>query len=237
MFIKKNLILFVSFIFLFPMYSEAAEGDVYNFNWLDPDKEVYVLQNRKFRKKGRLHVNGGFGLTTGEAFVDATVFQGRVGYFFKEEFGFEFLYSQNSGKENSTAATVRNEGSAGSIPFRRIIQSYSGGMLLWSPFYAKVNTFNKILYFDWIIGLGVAKIDEENNKDEFLNINNRSNQIAESHTGLMWDTALKFYVNENVDIRLDLTAIHYQAEQAALTNTKKTWYSNWDLALSLGYSF
>ena len=237
MFIKSLVVFLISFITLVSPKVKAAEGDIYNFNWLDPDKEVYVLQNRKFRKKGKVHVNGGFGLTTGKAFVDANVIQGRVGYFFKEEFGFEFLYSKNSGKENSTAATVRNEGSAGSIPFRRIVQDYAGGMLMWSPFYAKVNTFNKIVYFDWIIGLGMAKINEENNREEFLNIGSRSINTPESHTGIMWDTALKFYINQNVDLRLDLTGIHYQADQAAVSNPTKTWYSNWDLSLSLGYSF
>ncbi len=34
----------------------ASEKNVYDFSWLDQDKEVYVLQNRKFRKKNKLYV-------------------------------------------------------------------------------------------------------------------------------------------------------------------------------------
>src|SRR5690606_16916020 len=112
----------------------AAEGDTYNFSWLDPDKEVYVLQSRKFRKNGRAYVNAGGGITTSGAFVSAKNIQGRAGYFFKEEWGFEFLYSMNSGSENETAKSVRNEGSSGSVPFRRIVDKYYGAMIMWSPF-------------------------------------------------------------------------------------------------------
>ena len=72
--------------------------------------------------------------------------QARFGFFFTEELGVEFLYSKNSGKENDTAQSVRRgpDGS-GTIPFRRIIDQYYGAYFLWSPFYAKVNTFNKII--------------------------------------------------------------------------------------------
>ena len=114
----------------------------------------------------------GGGITTSGAFVDSTVIQGRAGYFFREEWGFELVYSMNNGDENATAKSVRSEGTAGSIPFRRIVDNYMGGMILWSPFYAKINTFNQIIYVDWIIGLGVAKLEETNNQVEFLTNNN-----------------------------------------------------------------
>ncbi|GAB4009509.1 MAG: hypothetical protein Fur0010_00250 [Bdellovibrio sp.] len=228
-------------LFLLPMLFVtvmASERDVYNFSWLDPDKEVYVLQNRKYRKDGKFHVNLGAGLTTSGAFVDAKTFQGRAGYFFREDWGFEFLYAKNSGTENATAASVRSDGVSGSIPFRRIVDSYMGGMLMWSPFYAKINTFNKIIYLDWLLGLGVAKIEETNNRDEFLTGLISSAQTTGSHTGLMWDTSLKFYLNENWDIRTDLTVVHYKAEKPTRSSTKEeSYYSNWDFSLSLGYSF
>jgi outer membrane beta-barrel protein len=228
-----------SFIFLGQLTSTiAAEGDTYSFSWLDPDKEVFVLQNRKFRKAGRLHLNIGAGLTTSGAFVDATTFQGRAGYFFKEDWGFEVVYSLNSGEENSTALSLRNEGSSGSVPFRRIVDNYMGGMVLWSPFYAKINTFNTIIYLDWIIGAGIAKLEETNNLIEFTTTPGNDVGTTLSHTGIMWDTGLKFYINQNFDVRMDLTVVHYKADKAVRNGTaESTYYSNWDLAFSLGYSF
>lgn len=216
----------------------AAEGDTYSFTWLDPDKEVYVLQNRKYRKAGRMHLNIGTGVTTSGAFVDATTFQGRAGYFFKEDWGFEAVYAINNGKENGTAASLRSDGTSGSVPFRRIVDNYMGGMILWSPFYSKINTFNTIIYLDWIIGAGVAKLEESNNYQEFAINPNDETQTTESHTGFMWDAGLKFYLNENFDIRTDLTVVHYKANKPIRNGVgESTYYSNWDFAISLGYSF
>ncbi|ATH06620.1 hypothetical protein BIY24_01315 [Halobacteriovorax marinus] len=222
---------------LFSFQSYAAEGDAYDFSWLDPDKEVFVLQNRKFRKAGRLHATGGFGFTTSGAFVDAKAFQGRVGYFIKEEFGVEFLYSKNSGEENSTATSVRNPGGPGSFPFRRIVDNYMGAMFLWSPFYNKINTFNKIIYMDWILGIGFAKLEETNNRNEITSSGGDTSLTTESHTGLMWDIGAKFYITERWDIRIDLTSVNYKAMEAKTVGAEEILYSNYDLTVALGITF
>lgn len=231
------LIFLITNFFVIPL-SFAGEDNVYSFSWLDPDKEVYVLQNRKFRKKGKVHLNAGFGMTTSGAFVDATSIQARAGFFFKEDWGVDFVYAQNSGEENGTAASVRNAGSSGSVPFRRITDNYMGGMLMWSPFYMKINTFNTILYVDWMIGIGYAKLQETNNKEELINATKV--ETTETHGGIMWGTALKFFVTEMISVRADLTAVHYEAskifggaEDTANTNR----YQNFDLSLAIGLNF
>jgi len=237
---KKNLAFtaLTTLIFSFVITSVyAAEDQTYNFSWLDQDKEVYVLQNRKFRKAGKLHVSAGAGMTTSGPFVDATTLQTRFGFFFREEWGAEFVYSKNSGEENSTAALLRNEGGAGSVPFRRIVDNYMGGMILWSPFYTKINTFNKIIYLDLILGVGIAKLEETNNKKEFLSQSLDTDETIESHTGIMWNVGAKFFINERFSLRTDLTTVHYQAEVASDASTEKAWNENFDLALSLGVSF
>ena len=102
----KALFLLLSLLLTTKLF--ASEKDIYEFSWLDPDKEVYVLQNRKFRKAGHLHLNAGGGITTSGAFVSSTAIQGRAGYFMTEDFGIEGLYSKNNGKENDTAKGVRS---------------------------------------------------------------------------------------------------------------------------------
>lgn len=213
----------------------ASEKDIYEFSWLDPDKEVYVLQNRKFRKAGHLHVNAGGGITTSGAFVDSTAIQGRVGYFMTEDFGFEGLYSKNSGKENETAKGVRNTGGGtGSTPFRRIVDNYWGVMATWAPFYSKINTFNKIVYMDWIFGVGYGQLKEKNNK---LDIQNgySSPETLESHSGVIWEVGMMFYLDQSFSIRTDLTAIHYSAPN--IKTAGSSMKSNFDATVSLGYSF
>ena len=64
---KKNLALYLLLAIMgcVDMHSAfAAVDDDYNFSWLDPDKKIYVLQNRKFRKANaaQLFLMGGMGL-------------------------------------------------------------------------------------------------------------------------------------------------------------------------------
>jgi outer membrane beta-barrel protein len=215
-----------------------ASSNTYNFSWLDPDKEVFVLQNRRYRKAGRLHLNVGAGITTSGAFVDSTTLQGRGGFFFKEEWGAEIVYANNSGKENSAAEMLRNQGGgAGSVPFRRIVNNYLGGMILWAPFYSKINTFNSIIYLDWIFGLGFAKLEEENNRQEFNTGAIQLEPTVESHTGPMWNLGTKFFINERFNLRLDLTTIHYKARTGSDATNEESWNTNYDLAISFGVNF
>lgn len=213
----------------------AAEGDLYDFSWLDKDKEVYVLQNRKFKKKNRFHFAGGYGKTISGAFVDATTMQFRGAYFFTEELGFEFLYSKNSGQENEAAASVRDDGNgSGTVPFRRIVDGYYGGMITWAPFYSKINTFNKIVYLDFIFGLGLAQIEETNNRNDFENQGN-TGDTTETHTGIMWNAAAKFYLTEMWNVRFDINAVHYQAKRARVDiDAEDYWYNNFDMTLAIG---
>lgn len=235
---SKVLASLVLFTLVFTTNLFASEKDIYEFSWLDPDKEVFVLQNRKFRKAGHLHLNLGAGITTSGAFVDSTAIQGRAGYFVTEDYGLEVIYSKNNGKENDTAKGVRNTGGGtGTTPFRRMIQSYTGAMFLWSPFYSKINTFNSIVYMDWIFGVGYASLTEKNNKLAF-NVGNSTDddvETEESHSGVMWEAGMKFYLTESLSVRTDLTAIHYKADNVASTGA--TYKSNFDATVSLGYSF
>ncbi len=234
---KKILFFFCAMLFLLIDISTsyAGEDSTYDFAWLDPDKKVYVLQNRKFFKNRKIHVSLGGGITTSGAFVDSNNIQGRVGYFFSEDWGFEGVFSKNSGKENVTAESVRQ---SGTIPFRRVVDDYMGGMILWSPFYGKVNTFGAIVYFDWILGLGYGKLNEHNNKEAVVNRINETDK-NESHSGIMWTTGLKFYLSQSWYVRFDVTTMHYKALSPAAITTggKQKYYSNYDLALSLGANF
>jgi outer membrane beta-barrel protein len=233
----KFLSLFLLSSFFLTSKAYSSEKDIYEFSWLDPDKEVYVLQNRKFKKAGHLHLNAGGGITTSGAFVNSTAIQGRFGYFFTEDFGLEGLYSKNSGKENDTAAGVRSSGpqGTGTTPFRRIVENYWGAMALWSPFYSKINTFNTIIYMDWIFGVGYASLTEKNNKLAFQSASLANQATTETHSGIIWEAGLKFYLNQTFSIRTDLIAIHYSTTNISTPGT--SYKSNFDTTISLGYSF
>ena len=73
---SKLLALFLLLSLVLSTQAFASEKDIYEFSWLDPDKEVYVLQNRKYKKSGHIHLNAGGGVTTSGAFDDSTAIQG-----------------------------------------------------------------------------------------------------------------------------------------------------------------
>ncbi|MFZ4713956.1 MAG: outer membrane beta-barrel domain-containing protein [Bacteriovoracaceae bacterium] len=228
--------LFTLIVLMMTSLVYASESSVYDFSWLDADKEVYVLQNRKFRKDKKLYLSGLAGITTSGSFVDAMSYQGRVGYFFTEEFGVELLYSKNMSKKNETYKNVQ---ASGVDTFYRKIEDYMGGMFLWAPFYAKINTFNKVVYFDWIFGVGGAKLTTEDNRNDIL-VNSPGDDplTSSSQTAVMWGTGPRFYLTDHWSIRLDMTAFYYKADRQ-ITNSRKESanFSNYDLTLGLNYTF
>lgn len=212
----------------------SLESSTYDFSWLDKDKQVYVLQNRKFRKSQRVYLNMSAGLTLSGAFVDGQTYQFRGGYFFREDWGFELIYAMNTPEVNSTAKAILAQQS---VPFYRKVHGYYGGLLNWSPFYAKMNTFNKIIYFDWILGAGIAKVDDKNNRLAFTNLDDKT-QVSESHTSAIWQTYVRFYFTEKWGATVGVTALHYQATSANSEGERKNkYYHHYDFAAGLSYTF
>jgi hypothetical protein len=87
---------------------------------------------------------------------------------------------------------------------------------------------------DWIFGVGYAQLKEHNNQLELLTSIDTT-QTAESHSGIMWDAGMKFYLDESFSVRTDLTAIHYKANKVTTTGT--SYSSNFDATIALGYAF
>lgn len=236
---KKILLGFMCFILSASIFAAAEDKSLY-YSWLDKDKEIYVLQNRKFRKVERFYVGFNGAKTTSGVFIDSYGASGRAGYFFREDWGLELAYGKNSGDINNTARGVREQGA---VPYYRKIDSYMGAMLMWSPFYSKINTFNKILYYDWIFGLGVAQIKTLDNRNEFdTSSPDKDTLTSETNMGAMWTTGLRFYINENWSVRLDYTALHYKAKRSRENTSNEdlsseTLFSNYDLGVGLNYSF
>lgn len=236
---KKITLILVSLIMSTLVY--ANEKSLYNFSWLDNDKEIYVLQNRKFRKDGNFYVGGTLGYNLSQEFLDAYGGTVRAGYFFTEDWGLEFLYGKNTSEENDTAKGVKEQGT---VPFYRDIDSFVGAMVMWSPFYSKINTFNKVFYFDWMFGLGVGSITTKDNRNKFdTTAANQDSLTSESVIGALWNTGFRFYINESWSLRLDLTGQTYSADktkktQAATETSKATkLFNNYDVGLGLNYAF
>jgi outer membrane beta-barrel protein len=216
----------------------ASESSLYDFSWLDKDKEVYVLQNRKFRKKGSLYLGGTVGRSVSGAFIDSNEANFMAGYFFSEDWGIEFSYTKAQGSENKTSDSVNAQGS---VPFYRKIDSAMSTMLVWSPFYSKINTFNKIFYYDWMFGLGVSNVSTLDNRNEFKAKADPDHDVLveETLSGFVWMTALRFYISPSWSSRVDFRATHVNADSAVngATDTEKRWSNYYNFNIGMNYTF
>lgn len=217
----------------------ASEKNVYDFSWLDQDKEVYVLQNRKFRKKNKLYIGAMGGAQINGAFIDSNEFSFHGGYFFKEDWGLEFSYSKSSGTVNKTEQGVRDQGAK---PFYRKVDTLTSAMVVWAPFYAKINTFNKIFYYDWMFGVGMANVTTKDNRLEFGS-NGEEPLTEETNTAPTWMTNFRFYITQDWSAEIRFEGLHINADVAktneanSVNETEKRWSHYYDIKLGLNYTF
>jgi outer membrane beta-barrel protein len=184
--------------------------DEYDFSWLDPDKKIYVVQNRKYLKAKQFEfgLNGGIGF--GQPYRNSYVFMPRLSYYFSESWGLSALGNLSSNSENGNFQALKDVSSV--IPSVRDVNSWGGLSLLWIPFYAKINMFNNILYVDWQFEVGPAFVNSE------IDLNNSAtgaaNPQSDSYVGFFWGTGQKFFLSKDWALRWDIAGLYYNAPLA-----------------------
>jgi outer membrane beta-barrel protein len=215
----------------------TAEGDLYDFLWLDQDKKIYVLQNKVYEKKGSFYANAGLVFGLGNEFQDTSGAHLSFGYYFREEWAFE-VFAQKY--ENSNTESYKNlERINGSVPFVRRFDQVIAAGVVWSPFYGKINTFNKIFYFDWSIGASLGSIKAESNAKNAA-IKSRADLFeSESFTAGIIKTSLRFHATKNIHVDLQYMNTSYKAPGPTVGGIpgEEKFRSNADLILSVGFSF
>lgn len=209
----------------------AGDDNEFNFSWLDPDKKVYVLQNRKYRKSGHfaLFVSGAFDISN----PYRTSYLGipRAAYWFSEQFGVEAFFAKATNSDNSTLRELK-DASPTALPFVREHRSYYGALFTWTPWYAKINFFNKILYFDWFINLGLGQTNTAVDKN--IRADRAPNYTLEDLFTVFYGTGQNFYVTRNFLVRWDLIGMTYNATG---TSNQKGNSTNFNFGLGIGYLF
>jgi len=70
---------------------KAGEESLYDFLWLDPDKKVYVLQNKLYKKEHSFFFDAGYLLNFTSKFQETSGFKINGGFYFHEEWGIELF--------------------------------------------------------------------------------------------------------------------------------------------------
>lgn len=211
----------------------SSANDEYSFDWLDPDKKIYVLQNRRYRKAQRVFASAmaGFGLSN--PYRDSYLADARIGYYFSELIGFEAYYNYVADRANSTYEALVNTG--GALPGSREINSSFGGLVHYSPWYAKINVFNAILYFDWYFTAGLARLDTA--FDERVNKADNPDLVSEPKTAFVLGTGQAFHLSDSLDLRIDFKSEIFKARYQRTDASKEAYFSNVSLVTGVTLKF
>jgi outer membrane beta-barrel protein len=186
----------------------VGEGE-YDFSWLDPEKKIYVVQNRKYLKQNRLEVALSAGLGGGSTYRSTTTIMPRVIFYPSETFGISVFGGFNKNSENHNVSDLKLAGSEVK-PAVRDVQSRIGASLMWMPFYGKVNLFNQILYLDWHFEAGVGQVATEIDLNKDAKVDSPILEET-SHFAFHWGTGQKFFITRNWAARIDFMAQYYKA--------------------------
>lgn len=213
-------------------WSEAAEGssgesDEYNFSWLDPDKKIYVLQNRRYTKAHKLNLSLSAGLGDTSAYRTSYSLSPRIGYYMTEHFGFEILYQMLSNKNNNTYNAL-HEQSPALAPNVLEIKNQLAALVTWAPWYAKINVFNWVLYFDWYFTGGLGTLSTN-----VIPGSTSSAATTKSFTGYYLGTGQMFHIDESWIVRLDFTNVFFKAPQS-VTSGKEVFYNSTTFEIGVG---
>lgn len=217
-----------------PFNATASEKDLYDFLWLDPDKKVYVLQNKIYPKTNSFYVDIGYAQNMTGEFQDTTGGQLKAGYFWNEEFAVELNHLQFGSQNNSAYNGIRAVN--GAEPFIRRGIKTTSLFLIWSPFYGKINTFNKIFYFDVYFGAGSGSMTMESNLDSVTKKDTKSQFKTETFVPVQFKTGAKLHINRHVHVGIEFMNNNFQAGSAENPNSNK-WRQSNDFIFSVGVSF
>jgi len=225
-----HLLIFI----LTPLLGQAGEKDLYDFLWLDPDKKVYVLQNKIYPKNKSLYLDFGYISNMTSKFEDTNGVQLKFGFYFNEEWALEFNYNQYGSQTNTTYESVRVVND--SEPFIRRVNRIQSLFLIYSPFYGKINTFNKIFYFDWSFGIGTGQMNAESNLKSVRNPGSPNTFEAERYNPIQFKSNIKFHMNKNIHVGVEFLNSNFEAGSPKNPGSNE-WKQSNDLIFSLGVSF
>ena len=209
--------------------AEESRG-ITQFDWLDPEKQVYVVQNRRFPKAQSLNISlmGGLGLSN--PYRTSGALDPRLTYFFKEWIGIEGFYGFQFHMPNATQAALEAS-SPNALPLVREITSYAGAMLVFAPIYAKLNLFSTMVYLDWTVSAGAGAL--LGRVDTRTAVGAPIAYVNQTYFSPMVATGQWFHLSKWAYLRWDLLAAFYSAPNLGTSGTQ-TWYTAFQWTAGVG---
>ena len=210
----------------------------YSFKWLDSDKKVYVLQNRRYLKRRRVMatIMGGYGASN--PYRDTFNLDARVGFFITEDFGIEGYFNQSFNSNNNTLSALLNSGTT-ALPAERENLTQAGGLVLWAPFYAKINLFNWIMYFDWYLSSGAGVILSQAGARANSNASSLPAFESQNLFSIYFGTGHLYHLSDWLFARVDVLGALYRAPTFGTTSLGAgySWFINYNINLGVGVRY
>lgn len=234
---RKYVTLLLTFTISGLVYADSINGR--KVKWLDDDKEVYVLQDKEFTKKGKFVFSLGYVDNLDVAFQQTRGFKGDVSYYLSETWSLELGYRSYSNSNNSDLKNVENLPGVNVKPLVRRPTSMLTFGGAWSPLYGKINVFNNIVYFDMGAGLYYTKLEAESNVKTFGDSGQPLIFDPESFNGFMGKAFFRIYINEtwNVGYEYSITTFSAPISRDEDVNQKEERDYITDMAITFGVMF
>lgn len=230
----KKIIVLIS-CFIITNYASAAQkqGKKFEFEWLNDNEEVYVIQDKEFPKSGRINLEAFYIDSENQPYFTTTGIGVALTYYFNENWGVDFTYkSYSSDKSNDLISLIEDRST------KPLVRKVDQLMILsanWLPFYGKVNLFNSIFYFDWGFGAGLGKAKLFSNEKTFTQSNVPLTLIESNPTAYSLKTYFKFYAFENINFGIQYDLTFFEAVINS-SGTKEMVNIN-DINFTIGYMF
>lgn len=226
----KGMLLFFCLIIL-SSASFASLDSTYTVDWLEEDKNVFVLQQKEFTKSRQFLFDFGYIVGSPSAYQSTKGIGTNLGYFLNDNWNLSVGYHKYFNSNNTDLEILLKRDTE---PFIRRIQSIMSFMVNWAPFYGKLNVFNSIVYFDWILGAGYSQIAAEHNKTSFEDNSKRLVFQSETLNALTLRSSFIIFFTDLISLNVHVNHYSYQAP---VPGAGDELYSQKELALNLGFRY
>lgn len=206
---RKCVTLLLTFTISGLVYADSINGR--KVKWLDDDKEVYVLQDKEFTKKGKFVFSIGYVDNLDVSFQKTKGFKGDLSYYLSESWSLEVGYRSYSNANNSDLNNLESIPSVTVKPLVRRPNSMTSIGAAWAPLYGKINVFNNIVYFDMGAGLHYVKLEAESNVKTFGNPGAPLVFDPESLNAFMGKAFFRVYINETWNVGYEYSITTFTA--------------------------
>ncbi|MBT4792814.1 MAG: hypothetical protein HON90_14660 [Halobacteriovoraceae bacterium] len=233
----KNLTYLTFILTLTSLACFADEKSLYDFKWLDEGEKVYVIQNKEYVKARSIGLDLSIIDSNSSPYQDTSGFSLALAYYFTETWSIDLTYKMYNNSDSADLTNLLNI-NVNTTQTKPLIRKINAAKLIhinWIPFYGKINTFNKIFFFDWGLGLGFGQFDTSGNYETFDKKNLSITFKDEVDTGFNLRSFAKFYIGQSMTMGFEYNLTGVETIKS-IDGSKEILYYN-DIIGTIGYIF